>query len=325
MNAVANDVPRTPAPAGPLNSPFTWLLRREFWESRAIWIAPAICAAILIFSTAIGGLKLGDIQFAAAASPEVIDKVTKIGAEGVARLAGLLLLALAVPFYITLTFTQFFYAIDALYDERRDRSILFWKSLPVSDQATVLSKLTTACVVIPAVALLGTIIGQFAVYAVITMKLSGTGLPYLGQLWLPSTWFPALVSTVYGMVAVMIWSVPVVGWALLVSALSPRSPFLWATLPPMAVALAERVAFGTNYVATFLRDQALGFIPAAFSGFRGDGLSVRVGEHGDGPPTVLSLMQPMQFLADPNVWGGLIVGAALIAGAIWARRYREEA
>ena len=42
-----------------------------------------------------------------------------------------------------------FYCLDALHGERRDRSILFWKSLPVSDLTTVLAKASVPCRVLP--------------------------------------------------------------------------------------------------------------------------------------------------------------------------------
>jgi ABC-2 type transport system permease protein len=323
MNAVTT-VPAAAPAAGPFRTPFAWLVRREVWETKAVWIAPLICGAVLVFSTLIGGLQVGDLNLRTMGDPEATAKLSQLGSDGVSRLGGLFLLIIAIPFYITMAFTQFFYAMDALYSDRRDRSVLFWKSLPISDVGTVLSKVVTACVVIPLVAFAGAVIGQLLVYAIVGLKVSGAGLPFAQYMWMPQTWLPALGVTLYGTFAVMLWSVPVVGWLLFVSALAPRSPFLWATLPPLALMLAERVALGSDHLADLVGDRVFGVMSATFSGVEQTGFVVRMGESGKLPPSVGSLVQPLEFLANPSVWGGLIVGGLLIAGAVWARRYRDE-
>lgn len=308
-----------------MNDSFLWLIRREIWETRAIWMAPAICAAILVFSALAGGLQVGELQFRSLGDPGAMAKLAQLGPGGIGRIAGVLLVLIAVPFYVAALFVQFFYALDALSSDRRDRSVLFWKSLPVSDAATVLSKVAVATVVIPAAAWAGALAGQLAVHAVVAIKLAGSGLPYAEVLWSPGTWLPALATTLYGAVAVMIWSLPAAGWLLFVSALAPRSPFLWATLPPLAMGLVEQATFGSTHLLRLVGDRTWGVFRAAFRSLDTDGIVTRLG----GGDTMLaagvaSLMQPLAFLANPAVWGGVLVGAVFVAGAIWARRYRDE-
>ena len=303
---------------------YSWLVRRELWEHRAVWIAPAICGAILVLATLVGGLQFGELRVGNLADPEVAAKIQALGPDAMARLAGLLLVAIAVPFYVTVQFTQFFYALDALSSDRRDRSVLFWKSLPVSDSRTVLSKLAVAVLVIPLVALACALVAQVVLYAMVGAKLSGTGLAFTQHLWTASTWGPALLATLYGTLAVVLWSVPLVGWLLLVSALAPRSPFLWAVLPPLALALLEEVLFDTNRVMSLLAERTLGMFSAAFAGAERDGMVVTIGREGELPPRLDATMQPVEFLTSPELLGGLVVGAALIAAAVWARRYRDD-
>lgn len=322
MNAVTS-VPAALPAAGPFRTPFAWLVRREVWETKAVWIAPAICAAVLVFSTLFGVLQLGNVKISSSVT-ELGAKLATLGPEGAARASELFLLALAIPFYITMAFTQFFYAIDALYSDRRDRSVLFWKSLPVSDAETVLSKVVTACVVIPAGAFAGAVVGQLLVYSIAAVTASGVDQSLVQYLWLPQTWLPAIGVTLYGTLAVMLWSVPVVGWLLFVSALAPRSPFLWATLPPLALMLAERVALGSDHLADLIGDRVFGVMSATFSGVEQTGFVIRIGEAGKLPASATSMVQPLEFLSNPAVWGGLVIGGLLIAGAVWARRYRDE-
>ena len=55
------------------------------------------------------------------------------------------------------------------YDERKDRSVLFWKSLPVSDRDTVLSKAVSALVVAPTLAISVAIASMFCFLVLISI------------------------------------------------------------------------------------------------------------------------------------------------------------
>jgi ABC-2 type transport system permease protein len=304
---------------------FVWLVRRELWESRTVWVAPAICAAIMI-----GGLFLASLghnsmsvdgdgvelsEFSAQMSPAKIEAILSI-ALGV----------IAVPFFITILFTQFFYTLDALYAERRDRSILFWKSLPVSDTEVVLAKLCVAGVVIPLVAAAAAIVTQIVVVAIASVKLSSLTM-LAGHFWNPATWGGSLIVIVYVLIASMLWYLPLLGWLLLVSAWAPRSPFMWAAMPPLAVGLAEYVVFRSHHVLQLVGERVgnTGLIARAFSDQK-NGYGFGIVIHKDSmrlPRALTELMQPAEFFSSPAVWLGVAVGAALIAGAIWMRRYRD--
>src|SRR5437867_8784109 len=79
-----------------------------------------------------------------------------------------------------LIFTAFivgvFYCLDSLHGERRDRSILFWKSLPVSDLTTLLSKVTIPLAVLPLVTFAIVVVTQFIMLLISTAALLSSGL-----------------------------------------------------------------------------------------------------------------------------------------------------
>jgi ABC-2 type transport system permease protein len=202
-----------------------------------------------------------------------------------------------------------FCCLDALYGERRDRSILFWKSLPVSDTMTVLSKAIIPIVVLPLLAFAITVATQFAMLLVSSAVLLASGMSG-GMPWshLPlfHMWSMLLLHLVAGH---GLWFAPIYGWLLLVSAWARRAPFLWATLPLVAIGGVEKIAFNTSHLAAILEQRMTG----------GPADSV--------PATGMSIdaMTPFtlgQLLSSPGLWIGLLITAAFLAGAVRLRRYR---
>src|SRR6266513_6275590 len=119
--------------------PMYWSVRRELWENRSIYVAPLIVAAVVLFGFLVSTVGMPQRRHAVL----LLDPAHQRAAIG-------------APYdvaAIMLIFTAFivgvFYCLDALHGERRDRSILFWKSLPVSDLTTVLSKASIPLVVLP--------------------------------------------------------------------------------------------------------------------------------------------------------------------------------
>ena len=300
---------------------FIWLLKREIWESRGIWMAPTICAAIMILGTLLGVMKTGSVQIDA----EMLDKIHASMMPGQARgLIVVALITLGVPFLITAQFTQYFYTLDALFSERRDRSILFWRSLPVSDRATVLSKVVVAALLIPLAAAVATLVTSIVLFAIASVKAPAV-LPLAAYLWSPSVWVGWVGTLLYLTLASALWFLPVIGLNLLVSAWAPRSPLGYAAMVPAAIMLAERVVFGTN---VFWRA-----VVAFYAGFpqhalvrSGGSLTINFENPGslDASVTAFDFIHPLGFLATPALWVYVALGAAMIAGAIGLRRYRDS-
>jgi ABC-2 type transport system permease protein len=204
-----------------------------------------------------------------------------------------------------------FYCLDALYGERRDRSILFWKSLPVSDSATVLSKASIPLVVLPLLTVAITATTHMIMLLLSSAALLGSGLP-LATLWAEVSWSHLSLLLLYHLVIVHgLWHAPFYGWLLMVSSWAKRAPFLWAVLPPLAFGIVEKIAFNTRYFADLLLYQLNG------------GGKMSSAAPGSAPIEMLGHFEPGKLLSTPGLWIGLAVTAACLAAAVRLRRNRE--
>jgi ABC-2 type transport system permease protein len=278
--------------------PFYWSVRRELWENHSIYFAPLIVAIVALFGFMISTIGMPDRRRAVLLlDPSKQRAMIEQPYDVVA---------------MVLIFTAFivgvFYCLDALYGERRDRSILFWKSLPVSDLTTVLSKATITLVVLPLVTFVIIVATQFMMLLWSSVVLLTSGLA-------ATTWtrFNLLQQSgilLYGLTALSLWYAPIYGWLLLVSGWARRATFLWAVLPLLAIAVFEKITFNTSHFASLLKDRLFGFGEAAFA----------FNPHG----TVDSFFQltPGRYLSSYGLWLGLIFAAIFIAVAVRLRRHR---
>ncbi|HEY3663337.1 MAG TPA: hypothetical protein VGL24_09325 [Chthoniobacterales bacterium] len=207
-----------------------------------------------------------------------------------------------------------FYCLDALHGERRDRSILFWKSLPVSDLTSVLAKLAVPMLILPAITFVLIEVTQLIILAMSTVALWPSGLG--ATTWERLPIFRLSVILLYGIITSALWATPVYGWLLLVSAWARRATFLWAVLPWIAISILEKVAFNTGHFARLLGHRVFGSYEEAFV--------IVPQTHGRVVPVVdrLSQLAPLRFISSPGLWLGLIVAVVLVAGAIRLRRSR---
>ena len=292
-----------PAPMS-ATQPFLWSVRRELWENRSIYLAPLIAGSVIIFGSLITAYRLPRLRVNALAL-----EPTRMRA------------AIEAPYDIAammIMFTAFivavFYCLDALHGERRDRSILFWKSLPVSDFTTVLSKAVIPLVILPLFTFAVIIATQFMMLLISTVALLPSGLA--GSTWKLLPWFQLSIILLYGIVTMALWHAPVFAWLLLVSGWARRATFLWAVLPWLAVAAIEKIAFNTAYFAQMLGRRVGGSFEEAFV--------VTTYPKGTHYPLVdrLTQLDPVKFLTSPGLWIGLVVAAMFFVAAVRLRRYR---
>jgi ABC-2 type transport system permease protein len=281
-------------PATP--QPFYWSVWRELWENRSIYIAPSIVAGIILFGSFIGAFHLPGRRHSAL----LLDPMHRRA-------------AIEIPYDIAavmLIFTAFivglFYCLDALHGERRDRSILFWKSLPVSDSTTLLSKATIPLVVLPLVTFAIIVVTQFIMLLISTAALLPSGLA--ATTWANFNLFQQSLILLYALVAIALWHAPIYGWALLISGWARRATFLYAVLPLLAIGFFEKITFNTSHFASMLKYRLLGFAPEAFA-FTGHTI--------DSPQ-----ITPGRYLSTPGLWVGLVIAATFISAAVRLRRYR---
>ena len=297
------------------------LIKREIWEHRSIYVTP-IAIAVIVSLVSLAGM----------VTVSAFDKEVNMALFGASNIAGdaerraaltVFFLGTSWVFLFALAILTTFYALDCLYAERKDKSILFWRSLPVTDAETVVSKLLTAVIVLPLFTVAAIIVTHL-VNLVITsawVMVKGGNAAHLiwGSVPLFDNWAAALVVTL----ASAIWMSPLIGWFLFVSAFTKRSPLLMAFMPLIIIPIIEWIFFRTKLFASavFGRGEMIPlFREMDFERFF-DEDRMMVNEE------VVSLLSHIDvggFLLSPSVWVGVIVCGLFATAAIYVRRYRDE-
>src|SRR6184192_499692 len=297
MNAESNIAPV----ARSTTQPIYWSVLRELWENKSIYIAPSIVSAVILLGALISAGHLPERR----RSAMLLDEARRQAA------IQLPYDIVAMIIIVTAFIVGFFYCLDALYGERRDRSILFWKSLPVSDLTTVLSKLAIPLVILPLLSFAIAVVTQFVMLLLSSAVLLGSGLS-VGTLGARMSFFHMSLMLLYHILTVHgLWYAPIYGWLLLVSAWAPRAPFIWAFLPPFVIWGVEKIAFRTSHFVGMLQYRLTGPDPSATTARSGNLMEM------------MSALTPVQFFSTPGLWVGLAVAVILLATAVRLRRYRE--
>lgn len=306
MNTTSNDGHGTPheppavAPAVPWPTrPLHWSVRRELWENRSLYIAPLAVAGVVLFGFLISAIHLPQRRRAtllldAAKQQAAIEKPYDMA---------------AVMIMATIFIVGVFYCLDALHGERRDRSILFWKSLPVSDFTTVLSKALIPLAVLPLIAFAIIVATQADMLLLSNAVLAANDLPTTTREQWP--FFRHSLILAYGLATLALWHAPIYAWLLLVSGWARRATFLWAVLPSVLISMLERMALGTSYFGKLVSYRLVGHMPRAFD------LSPKGHQINS-----LAQLTPAKFLSTPGLWVGLLLAAGLLVAAVRLRRER---
>ena len=334
MNAIPASPAKAPVPHA--TAKFKWLLRREYWENRGgfFWgpvIAGAIIVGLNLILAVIGSIaarrSMDGGGFVIDDAPEKAHQI--VGGIGDGMLLGGVILACVV-----LAFVVFFYALGTLYDDRRDRSVLFWKSLPVSDTHMVLSKLAWALVLAPLLAIgIGILIGV-AMWLISALTITVNGLPAGGAMFTHSHPLRVIGGVISSLPVYMMWSLPAVGWLMFCSAWARSKPFLWAVLVPV---LACVIVSMTDILPgldirhdlvwyTVVYRGLLSVVPGAwFPTLEGGAANPHTEINTpDELANAIDLTRSWHAFATTDLWIGAAIGVALIVGAIHLRRWRES-
>jgi len=294
------------ATLGPIAStrPFYWSVRRELWDNPSIYVAPLVAAGVVLLGTLLTSYRLPQMRRSALL---LEDAAKRAAIETHYDVAAMMIM-------FTAFIVAIFYTLDALHGERRDRSILFWKSMPVSDRTTVLAKAFIPLVVLPLLTFVIVEATHLIILLISSAALASSGLA--GTTWRLLPIFRLSVILLYGLVTSALWATPLYGWLLLVGSYARRATFLWAILPWLALCAIEKIVLGTTYLTRIVGERVTGNFEGAF-------VVVHYPKDAHVPIVDrLTQLDPLKFLSNPGLWIGLIVAAAFVAGAIQLRRHR---
>lgn len=297
------------------------LVKREIWEHRSIYVTPIAIATIVTLGV------LAMLVFASGFAEEL-----DIGIFGAQNLAGdperravltAFFLGTSWVFVVALAILTVFYCLDSLYAERKDKSILFWRSLPVTDAETVVSKLIIAIFVLPTVATMGIIATHIINLVVTSIWVSMKGGDASFLIWGSVSIFDNWAAAYIALLAMGIWMSPFIAWFLLVSAYTKRSPLLMAFMPLILIGIIEPIVMGTHVFAdkVLARGDDLPLIHTDNLDRFFDEEEWRIAEESI---SLLGHLDLVMFISSPSTWAGIVVCGLLSFGAIYVRRYRDE-
>ena len=303
--ALGAAAPLSAAP-GAARATLRTLIRREFWEHTALWMVPLIVAAALALVTI----------FAKTIAVHVEDTdVQRFGEPARIVVLNMSQMLWVTVLYIAAAIVGAFVALDCLYAERKDRSILFWKSLPVSDGLTVLAKFLVIVAVAPLGIFLLAAAGHLVALGIWQLRAAGGAVPDVA-VWNTLAWLRGELVILLCLILASLWYAPLVAASMLLSAWVKRSPLLWATLPLVLGCIFELIVFRTRYLWHFLQYRSGGIWNVLT---HRDGYSVL-----NGPGKLLNDLNWAAAFTDVDLWLGVLAAAALLYAAARIRRYRDD-
>jgi ABC-2 type transport system permease protein len=322
-----------------------WLLRRELWEHKGMLVwTPALIGVVM---TVLGALMAAatvaktKMHTALIVNGEEISWSTVFNTRTFGPRRTEIIDAVAnnytyaaAPLFLALGFLVFFYCLSALHDDRRDRSVLFWKSLPISDAQTVLSKAAIALLVAPLIVAAAASLTSLALILILSGVLAANGIHVFAEL-LGSPGLYLGPLRVFGLLPVYcLWALPTVGWLLMVSSWAKSKVFLWAVGLPLLLLILTvwagkltQTESDVSWIQMNVIGRALlGTLPGSWYLFEPELLPQMhaLAAGGSHVTRIDVFSNSWSSLALPAVWLGAAAGAALIYAAIRLRRWREE-
>jgi ABC-2 type transport system permease protein len=313
-------------------TPYWVLVKREIWEHKSLWIVQLVllCLAVLGAVWGSGALLVASHHGLFSLS----DMQSGVTIQDRTALVHDLVVGSAFGANIFMLFVACFYLMDCLYADRRDRSVFFWRSMPVSDSRMVLAKLFTGMVVAPAIMLAQVIVAEILIGVTFTIAFALLGVNLLGVFFLPGTIILAWITLAFALLVQSLWFLPFYGWFLLCSAWAKKLPLAWTVLIPLGAMLLELITLRTTYIGRGIFGHIGRWFGAFFIGRKGfnfhdmnmtPGMHVMTPESLAGHGSVLMTFGSVaSYLARPEMWIGVGIGIIFILGAVWLRHNRSE-
>jgi len=303
------------------------LTRREFWEHRGTFlILPAVVTGVFIgfLLLLLLGLSSNSIAINIDADWESEYETHELRVEDsslmdvfgmkMAELAAMpesvrehrldqLFTGISLIWIGVLWIVIIFYLLGALYDDRRDRSVLFWKSMPVSDALTVGAKLAAGLVLAPMIYLGFIVIAHLSLAMAATIGASGQQFSLWDTLWVSANFFSRWAGFLVLYAFTVLWCLPFFGWLLLVSSWAKSAPMAWAVGVPILLALLEGMLLGSDVLGRFFLEHML---------------SIEFWQQGREVISNFQLPEALEFVS------ALVVGMVLVALAVWQRGKADE-
>lgn len=297
------------------------LVRRELWEHRSIFVTPA-AVALVVSLVILLILSVAETDFGEKVDIAIILSQNVGETERRAALM-MFLVGIAGVFIIASGILTIFYSLDSLFAERKNKSILFWRSLPVTDAETVLSKFLTAAVAIPVSTFAAIVITHLFILVLSSIFVSIAGGSPGHLIWGAAPLFDVWLSLLIILLATPLWLSPFIGWFLFVSAWTKRSPLLTAFLPMVIVPILEYFILRTHFIGDAIESRVsalplFGDFDASI--FDDDSLREMTADS----VSILAHIDLLGFVASPGLWVGFLVCGVFSTAAIYVRRYRDE-
>ena len=240
-----------------MNNNYIALIKRDYLEGKGgyFW-APVIALAIAVFFSLIPILGFSESDVFVINSENVklqefLNKLNNRDPAEVSAGATFILSTFASLVWIPLPFVIVFTLLDQLYSERKDKSVLFWKSMPVSDTEEVLAKFVMPVFIAPVIYLgiffIGTLIFAL-ILSIVSLFLGGP----IAELWPIWNLIQGCIVFIVTFFTMTLWAAPILAWFMLVSAYAPRVPFIFAFAPPVFIIALEAITFETSNIARWI-------------------------------------------------------------------------
>lgn len=218
-------------------------IKKELWEFNGMltWV-PVTLAGVFIFIPLLGVILSG-----------VDMKELMIGLENLSQFQSsdrisevffVSAIALFSPFIAIGFIVQVYYFVTCLFDERRDQSVMFWRSLPVSDKMTIASKVLTGAIVIPVIFFMAATLLMLFILVLAVIACSVLSIGFDISLWGMLAGADIISGVGYiwlTLVPIALWLLPLYSWLMLASIYANKAPFLWAVLPIVALLVIEGI------------------------------------------------------------------------------------